>query len=235
MFSELKTDFVCGYRDITGEPWAGKSDSHPLDGQAYIANNGAGAHNIQLFFLTPDGVVLHCLPGYWNSEDLAGEALLAQQLNQVWQNPSLSPEQKDKIFHDWQLRHVQEHSVAMKERSKLEGFDMKHEAHKKGAVSDVIDAPLLITDPKMPPKEAFKTTDVIVHERMALRPFVKYADFDVAAFSDYGQQRYDKNENKHGETPKWSKVPPAPAATATPGGSLTDLHTGADPPDPTQK
>ena len=44
-------------------------------------------------------------------------------------------------------------------------------------------------------QDEFKTTDQIVHERMAARPFVKYADFDVAAFSDYGRPKYDKKQD----------------------------------------
>ena len=30
---------------------------------------------------------------------------------------------------------------------------------------------------------------------MAQQPFVRYESFDVAAFVDYGQLRYDKHEN----------------------------------------
>jgi hypothetical protein len=33
-----------------------------------------------------------------------------------------------------------------------------------------------------------------MHERMAARPFVAYAKFDVARFSDYGKNEYDKHE-----------------------------------------
>ena len=46
-----------------------------------------------------------------------------------------------------------------------------------------------------PPPSAFKTTDEIMHERMAQRSFVAYNYFDVAAFSDYGKQKYDKHED----------------------------------------
>jgi hypothetical protein len=40
-----------------------------------------------------------------------------------------------------------------------------------------------------------KTTDQVVHERMAQRPYVPYDQFDVEKFSDYGQLRYDKKED----------------------------------------
>ena len=39
-----------------------------------------------------------------------------------------------------------------------------------------------------------KTTDVIMHERMAQRPFVPYDKFDVAQYADYGKPFYDKHE-----------------------------------------
>ena len=35
--------------------------------------NGAGGHNVQIFVLSPDGVVLHALPGFWHPEDLVRE------------------------------------------------------------------------------------------------------------------------------------------------------------------
>jgi hypothetical protein len=42
---------------------------------------------------------------------------------------------------------------------------------------------------------AMKTTDEIMHERMAMRPFVPYEQFDVAAYSNYGKPKYDKHED----------------------------------------
>ena len=44
------------------------------------------------------------------------------------------------------------------------------------------------------PKEAFKTTDVILHERMAKQPFVNYSNFNIASFVNYGSHHYDKHE-----------------------------------------
>ncbi len=53
----------------------------------------------------------------------------------------------------------------------------------------------LQTGKKMFPPEAFKTTDVIMHERMSAHPFEQYSQFNVAAFADYGKQKYDKHED----------------------------------------
>ena len=192
----LKNDFVCGVRDISNQRYAGVSGKHKPDGNAIDTTNGAGPHNIQMFVMTPDGIVLHCLPGYWNSVDLAHELDFAKRLNTVWQDENLSRAEKDKMFHDMQLAHISEHSKAMTKRSKLQGFDAKYEIDKKYYTSDFIANRTLI-DPstKMPYPGAMKTTDVVMHERMAQRPFERYADFDVAAYGDYGKQKYDKEED----------------------------------------
>ena len=34
-----------------------------------------------------------------------------------------------------------------------------------------------------------------MHERMSLRPFIPYSQFDVATYVDYGRPKYDKNED----------------------------------------
>ena len=79
----LKNQFVCGYHNIANEHYAGASGKHQVDGNAVDTSNGAGPHNIQIFVLSADGIVLTCLPGYWHSQDLADELKLAQTLNQV--------------------------------------------------------------------------------------------------------------------------------------------------------
>ncbi len=196
-FSALKNSFVCGVKDISGEPYAGVSGRHLPGGNAAYTTNGAGPHNLQLFVLSPDGVVLTCLPGYWNSQDLVRELDLACKLNQVWQNPDLSRARKDALFSQMHLAHIQEHPPAMVRRSRMQGFDQKYEARRRLYASDCIRDPYLVTDlnARILPQQAFKTTDEIMHERMAARPFVPYQQFDVAAYTDYGRPRYDKQED----------------------------------------
>lgn len=170
-----------------------------MGGKAIKTTNGAGPHNIQMFVLSPDGIVLTCLPGYWNPNDLAEEIRFAAKLNQVWQDPSLSKAQKDQIFRQEHLAHISEHSPAMVRRSKMQGFDQKFEAKNRLATSDTIlnrqfaVASLQKGQPVI--QEAFKTTDRIMHERMASRPFIPYQNFDVAVYSDYGRPKYDKHED----------------------------------------
>jgi organic radical activating enzyme len=81
----------------------------------------------------------------------------------------------------------------------MQSFDMQYEAQNRLAVSDTImdrnaAAYALQTNSKLPPS-AFKTTDQLMHERMARSPFVQYNQFNVAAFADYGKQKYDKHED----------------------------------------
>jgi len=192
----LKNDFVCGYRDISSQRYAGASGKHRPDGNAVDTTNGAGPHNLQMFILSPDGIVLHCLPGYWSSADLARELQFAQELNKLWVDPALSLEEKRQRFSEMQIAHIDEHSQAEQRRSHMQGFDVQYEAKHRLYSTDVFYNPQAV-DPagdRMPPR-AVKTTDVIMHERMAARPFVPYSDFDVAAFADYGKPMYDKHED----------------------------------------
>jgi hypothetical protein len=200
-FSTLKNDLICGSRDITGEPYAGMSGRHDKFGNAVSTSNGAGPHNVQMFLLSADGTVLTCLPGYWAPEDLVTEVGFAKQLNQVWQNKQLSTAQKDAMFTQMHLAHERQHSPAMRNRSHMQGFDAMYEAeaHPGG---DTIREPQIISacleqNIHHFPQEAFKTTDMIMHERMAKRPFQSYDHFDTASFANYGKWRYDKEEDAH--------------------------------------
>lgn len=198
-FTALKDYFVCGTQDITNEPYCGISGRHEVDGKAVNTTNGAGPHNIQMFMLSADGTVLTCLQGYWNSSDLVSEMGLANQLNQVWLNPSLSRAQKNQMFSQMHLAHAAQHSEATRKRSHLQGFDAKYEAKHRLYKSDVILNPQLAAQANVKgaqiPWEAFQTTDQLMHQRMAQRPFERYTQFDVANYVDYGRQKYDKHED----------------------------------------
>lgn len=201
VFSELKKNFVCGAKDITDEPYCGVSGRHAPDGQGIVTTNGAGPHNLQLFMLAPDGTVLHCLPGYWAPQDLAGELKLGQELYKVWTNPHMSRGQKNQAFRNMQLAHAKQHPPDMTRRSRMQGFDQKFEAKQRPYKSDTVLNPQLAVQAVRSGDNrllasAFKTTDIIAHERMAQRPFVPYSQFDVAAFSDYGRQKYEKHEDE---------------------------------------
>jgi hypothetical protein len=202
-FSTLKDNFVCGVKDISGEAYSGVSGRHEPDGNAINTTNGAGPHNIQMFVLANDGTVLHCLPGYWNPQDMVQELELARQLNEVWTNPQFTRSQKNQMFAEMHSAHLQQHSMATVRRSRMQGFDQKYEAQHRLHTSDTIrNASLITPGSKMMPQQAFKTTDEIMHQRMMQRPFVHYSQFDVAAYADYGRPKYDKNEDYRDGTGK---------------------------------
>ena len=179
-FSALQSKFVCGWRDIKDEPWCGVSGRYDPDNGAAWTTNGAGPHNIQLFMMSTDGVVLHCLPGYWETHDLGYEIKLGEDLNKVWTNPSLSREEKDKRFREMHLQHMKDHPKEMVARSQMQGFDKKFEEKRKDVST------CFTKDGEV------KTTDKIMHERMAARPFLAFEKFDTANYVDYGRQKYDK-------------------------------------------
>ncbi len=81
----------------------------------------------------------------------------------------------------------------------MQGFDQQYEAQYNLTTSDtILDTRLAkqgMEESGHPPGNAFKTCDVIMHERMAKRPFMPFQRFDVASYSDYGKPRYDKNED----------------------------------------
>lgn len=202
--SVLKNELVCGYRDISNESYAGFSGKHAPDGNAIVTTNGAGPHNLQTFLLSSDGTVLHCLPGYWNPADLVREIEFAARMDDLWHDTRYSITQKRQLYRNAQLAHIDEHPQMMVARSRMQGFDMKYEAQHRPYQSDTIVNPQAAIQlvsmekgMKAPPgtKNAFKTTDRIMHERMAMRPFVPFNQFDIAAYVDYGRPKYDKNEN----------------------------------------
>lgn len=187
----LQTKFVCGWRDISNEPYCGKSGRHDLDNPAVVTTNGAGPTNTQLFILAADGTVLHCLPGFWDAADLACEIALAEELHAIWRDGSLAREEKERRFRDLHLGHIPKHSRDMVRRSRMQGFDQKFEAKKDD--SDCI------ADKTESGKIVYKTTDRIMHERISAQPFRAFAAFDVAACVKYGRPKYDKRgDDKEG-------------------------------------
>jgi hypothetical protein len=170
-----------------------------VSGKAVRTSNGAGPHNIQLFMLASDGTVLNCLPGFWSAQDLPVEMKFAYELNQVWQDKTLSTSQKNEKFKTMQLAHIQQHPKGMVNRSHMQGFDAQYEAKhnfdKTDTIKDRTVVASYLSSGQMIPPNAFKTTDQIMHERLAMRPFQKYDNFDVASFCNYGLQKYDKHED----------------------------------------
>jgi hypothetical protein len=182
----LRSKFVCGWRNIEGqEPYAGTSNDHAPSNPAVTTTNGAGHHNIQMIFYARDGVVLHCLPGYWDGDALAGEMDLALALDAIHADASLTPREKNEKFIEAQLGHVALHRRAgTMARSRLQSFDAWQEQRRPG------------TDfTRAAGGSDLKTVDQVVHERMAARPFLRREDFDLAAYIEMGIRQYDAHND----------------------------------------
>jgi hypothetical protein len=174
----LRQNFVCGWQNIEGHRGAGRSNGHDPSNPASDVNNGAGFHNVQMLVLTPDGRVVHCLPGYWKAAPLIKELQFSLELVQLW-NSSRPLKDKVRQFQETHLEHMLKHSAKDIEESRLPNFD-EHRERTRG------------TDTTRSTGDV-KKTDQIVHERMAERPFMPYEEFDLAAFTDVGQKFYDSH------------------------------------------
>lgn len=192
----LQSDFVCGWKNIKGEEYAGMSFGYSKHKSAVGTTNGAGPHNVQLFVLSPDEVVMHALPGFWHPEDLTRELRLAKVLYRLWKDDTRTDSQKKQMFRRMQLAAVRRHPKVTYARSSWQGFDGVQEVSRLRR-REQRDTFLLTYDGK-PKRDArgnpqLKPINQLVHERMARRPFVAFADFDITGFVDYGQLFYDNN------------------------------------------
>lgn len=199
-FSLLKSDFVVGWKNIITEKYVGESFGYTCDQTAVGTTNGAGPHNVQIFVLSPDLTVLHALPGFWHPEDLAQELRFAQALHRLWNDKGRSRAEKDAMFTRMQLAEYKRHSRTTTVRSSWQGFDAKNEQKRREGGKER-DTFLTSADGSVRERRGrlvMKPINQLVHERLAQRPFVKFTDFDIAEFADYGRILYDNNRKVDG-------------------------------------
>jgi hypothetical protein len=191
----LKHDFVLGWKNIRREDYVGASFGYTKSHSCVGTTNGAGSHNVQIFVLSPDLVVLHALPGFWHPEDLARELQFAKVLLRLWEDDTRTDAEKRAMYRRLQLTELRYQPAAMYARSDWQEFDKTREGSalagkdrdtfrhtKDGKVKrSASGAPIL------------KALNVLTHERMAQRPFLKFEEFDFARFIDYGRKFYDNN------------------------------------------
>ncbi len=190
----INHNFVCGWRNIAEQTaYAGKSNRHPPTSAAMQVNNCSGSHNVQMFLMTPDARVLHCLPGYWSPKHFLHEVEFSLQLASLYNKKKLSSVARNEKYLDLHLTHAYSHDSHLQHDSKLQGFDRKHvEKNTK--------------DFKRTKgyKTGLKTPDQVIHERMAERPFVPFEKFDIASYINLGLKKYKydfglkkKGDGKH--------------------------------------
>jgi len=195
VFSQLRSDFIVGWKNIKKEPWRGQSHGYTKRQTCVGTTNGAGAHNVQIFILAPDTTVLHALPGFWHPEDLARELRFAKVLWRLWGDDTRTLAQKRRMFRSLQLAEAAYDPAETVVRSGWQGFDASIERARAGQhprdtfLVDSAGKPV----PGLGGAPRMKPLNVLVHDRMAQRPFVKFRDFDVEAFVDYGLSFYDNN------------------------------------------
>ncbi|MHC4839973.1 MAG: hypothetical protein ACYTDT_03290 [Planctomycetota bacterium] len=172
--------------------------------------------------LSPDGTVLHCLPGYWHPEDLDRELEFAMELWDVWKNEELTREAKDKLFAAKQLEAYKSHPKATTMRSRWQGFDAQNELRRvalgvnRDTLLDAGIGKVMTGEEKTEVAKMMqgmrnkknieinkkgvkmKPLNQLVHERMSVRPFVEYTKFDTKDFADYGRAYYDNNKKVDG-------------------------------------
>lgn len=191
----LQSDFVLGWKDILKEDYVGRSFGYSSRQTSIGTTNGAGPHNVQIFMLSPELVVLHALPGFWHPEDLARELRFAKVLYRLLGSKDHTWVQKRKLYRRLQLAEARHHPKATYARSGWQSFDQHHEhARLSRGPRDTFQSSeegYLLADSRG--RLLMKPINVLVHERMARRGFTWFEDFDVKEFVDYGTRFYDNN------------------------------------------
>lgn len=146
--------------------------------------------------------MLHALPGFWHPEDLAAELSFAKEMHQLWLREDISADEKRQEFTTRQLARVEASPLDTFARSGWQGFDRKNELKRlaNGVERDTFVTDLygdyVLNDAGDP---VSKPINMLVHERLAARPFVPFESFDVREFADYGRRYYDNNKKVDGE------------------------------------
>ncbi|MEM7199103.1 MAG: hypothetical protein AAF628_02490 [Planctomycetota bacterium] len=184
----LREHYVVGWSNIYKAPYVGYSAGYSPKQSAVDTTNGAGAHNLQLLVLGPDRTVVHALAGYWAPEDLAHELEFARVLWRLWRDDQRSVEEKRRWARLLQLQESRRERWRRGGRNEWQGFDAV--AERARLASEERDTFAAATPRR---GRRLKSPAVVQHERLAARPFVRLADFDLRGFVDYGRHHYDLN------------------------------------------
>ena len=191
VYELLKSDFILGWHNIIKEDYVGDSHGYSRTCKAVGTTNGAGAHNVQIFVISPDEVVLHALPGFWHPEDLARELRFAKTLWRLWKDKNRTLDEKRALYAKMQLAELRNHPKVTYARSDWQGFDARKERQRGQIVER--DTLLAKPNPNWGVSSGMKPINVLVHERMARRAFIPFESFHVGAYVDYGRKFYDNN------------------------------------------
>lgn len=191
----LREHFVVGRADLERVPHVGLSLGYDPDQTAMGTTNGAGGRNVQILVLAADGTLVHALPGYWHALDLMPELDLARQLHGLYGSATHTREQKEVMARVLQKGFARNAHSGTTNRTRWRDVDAATERER--ARSELRDTLQLDARGK-PVVDAkgilqLKPLLQVVHERLAARPFVAFASFDMEAFVDYGTPLHDDN------------------------------------------
>ncbi len=197
----LESRFVCGWRNIAGqEEYAGVSNCHEPSNPATDAPNGAGAHNVQMVIVSSKGAVLHCLPGHWRPDALRAELLFALELADLAQKP-MPDEARLQAFQRAHLDHALGHPARVRAESRLPSFDEHFEREREESTFARREGS----------PHGLKTVDQVVHEKMARCSLLRFEEFDLGCFVDFGLLEYDAHSDgcRHGKSKLGERPEPA--------------------------
>lgn len=198
----LRDEFVVGWSNIWDEDYVGYSQGYSPKQGAVGTTNGAGGHNVQMFVISPDGVVLHALPGFWHPDDLLRELRFAKLVQRLWEDQDRTLEEKERMFRLLHIAELRRQPAETYARSDWQSFD-RHEEIGKLEHDPNLDTVMyrddgtVVLDHEGRPQ--LRPLNVVAHQRMVEQPFRKFEDFDVAAFVDYGRHHYDLNRGWSGD------------------------------------
>lgn len=195
VLAELREHFVVGRADLERAPHVGLSLGYEADQTAMGTTNGAGGRNVQILVLAADGTLVHALPGYWHALDLLPELDLARQLHSLYGSTAHTREQKEAMARVLQKGFARNAHSGLQNRTRWRDVDAAIERERGRAEprdtcqvdakgKPVVDAKGILQ---------LKPLLQVVHERLAARPFVALASFDMEAFVDYGTPLHDDN------------------------------------------
>jgi len=188
VYEMLQNDFVLGWSNNQREEYTGSSRGYHKQQTAIGTTNGAGGHNVQIFVLSADKVVMHALPGFWHPDDFVSELRFAQVMHRLWRDDSRSLGEKWTMFRRLHEARLKRPSPATTARSCWQGFDFRTELQRI-AGGESRDTAVV----HYGAQPTAKPINVLVHERLAMHPFEPFEAFDVGSFVDYGQRYYDNN------------------------------------------
>ncbi|GAB4137853.1 MAG: hypothetical protein Fur0037_03250 [Planctomycetota bacterium] len=188
----LIDEFVVGFEAPLGSDAGDLADSSRRGAAARARTNGAGGREIQLLVLAPDHRVLLALPGFWHPLDLERELSLSLQAYRLWRDRSRTRQEKEAMLSALHASFLARLPIDFLARGDWSESDRRAELQRleQGERRDTAE-PVYLDLPLRGWKGRYVLKPVcrVVHERMLAQPLAPLEELDLAALTDYGQER----------------------------------------------